>query len=140
MNTIQFVLPGRVKTGKRPRINRKTKHIYNPHANALSSCQKEIVTQLPTEWQLIEGEVWVFLEAVFKRPKAKKSNIENLPYISTPDLDNIAKFYLDTMNGIIYEDDRLISRLGLVKRYCNIDEPNEPKTEITISFNQKGAE
>lgn len=53
-------------------------------------------------------------------------------HISKPDCDNLAKFYLDCMSGIVYEDDRKIYRLSILKRY---DE--EPRTEIRIMPPQK---
>jgi len=58
-----------------------------------------------------------------------------------PDLDNLEKFYLDCMNGIIYEDDKQIVKLQSKKVYSK-----EPKTiidimarkELSISSQAKG--
>ena len=40
-------------------------------------------------------------------------------YTRTPDIDNAAKFVLDSMNGIAYADDRLVVDLEVKKRYSN---------------------
>lgn len=61
--------------------------------------------------------------------KAKKSlsawNLEL--HGSKPDLDNLAKFYLDAGNGILWEDDRKISKLILEKKYSH-----DPRVEIEV--------
>lgn len=44
-----------------------------------------------------------------------------------PDIDNLAKFYLDCANGVIWNDDRQIISLNLKKIYTN-----KPKTTIKI--------
>lgn len=44
-----------------------------------------------------------------------------------PDLDNLEKFYLDCMNGVIFEDDKQIVTLQSRKRYSR-----HPKTIIDI--------
>lgn len=53
------------------------------------------------------------------------------PAITKPDLDNLAKFYLDCCNGIIYPDDCQVSKLFTKKLYSN-----KPKTIIIIQKNQ----
>ncbi len=45
-----------------------------------------------------------------------------------PDLDNLAKFYLDCANGILYPDDKLISNLTVKKFYST-----NSKTVLTIT-------
>lgn len=44
-----------------------------------------------------------------------------------PDVDNLIKFYLDCMNGIVYEDDKSVS-IGLAIKLCG----NSPSTHIKI--------
>lgn len=48
-------------------------------------------------------------------------------HITKPDCDNLEKFYLDCMSGIVYEDDKRIYRLSTLKRYDEI-----PRTAIRI--------
>lgn len=62
-------------------------------------------------------------------PKSKQNRIlwhlETLP--SSKDLDNLAKFYLDCANGILFPDDHLITKLTVSKTYSL-----NPRTEIKI--------
>ena len=44
-----------------------------------------------------------------------------------PDLDNYVKFYLDVMNGIVYEDDKQVAELWCKKVFCD-----KPKVNILI--------
>jgi Holliday junction resolvase RusA-like endonuclease len=50
--------------------------------------------------------------------------------VAKPDLDNLAKFYLDAGNGILWEDDSQITALSVKKYYSN-----QPKTLIKIVRN-----
>lgn len=59
--------------------------------------------------------------------KAKQMRLEGTWDTSAPDVDNYAKFYMDTMSRIAYEDDRFISRLWVEKKKSSI-----PRTEIII--------
>ncbi len=75
------------------------------------------------------------VEMTFFMPYQKKLNTSEInaiewgieDCIAKPDLDNLAKFYLDCMNGIIYQDDCQVRILNLKKTYSNI-----PKTVIEI--------
>ena len=44
-----------------------------------------------------------------------------------PDLDNIAKAVLDSLNGIAYKDDSQIVSMVVSKKYSN-----RPRVEITL--------
>ena len=57
---------------------------------------------------------------------------KNAPIIHTskPDIDNLAKFYLDCLNGIAWEDDKQIIGLSAAKEYST-----EPMTSIVILEN-----
>lgn len=48
-------------------------------------------------------------------------------HIKKPDIDNLIKFYLDTLNGIIYEDDSVIHTIKATKKYSK-----NPRVEITF--------
>eukprot|EP00543_Licmophora_paradoxa_P006569 CAMPEP_0202455834 /NCGR_PEP_ID=MMETSP1360-20130828/13268_1 /ASSEMBLY_ACC=CAM_ASM_000848 /TAXON_ID=515479 /ORGANISM="Licmophora paradoxa, Strain CCMP2313" /LENGTH=60 /DNA_ID=CAMNT_0049075513 /DNA_START=266 /DNA_END=448 /DNA_ORIENTATION=- len=40
---------------------------------------------------------------------------------SRVDVDNLAKFVLDSLNGVLYHDDRQVVELIAIKRYDNDD-------------------
>ena len=139
MNSIEFSLPGKVFTAKRPRVNTINKQIYSPHKKEITVLKKQIHAQLPLNWRIRKGEVWVEIEAIFRRPKYMlKPSINQQPFIRTPDSDNIAKIYLDSMNGLVYEDDRLIAKLFIFKRYTKPTEPNSTKVMIRVFFPNGG--
>ena len=50
--------------------------------------------------------------------------------ITKPDADNVAKFYLDAMSGIVYEDDNIIAKLIVSKYY--VEEGQEPYVIINL--------
>jgi len=86
--------------------------------------------------------IHVKLEIVYPIPKSytkkKKQNILGTYKISTPDVDNIAKSILDayaketkkdkTIFEGLYEDDKLIAKLELEKRYTT----NLEETQIEV--------
>ena len=42
-----------------------------------------------------------------------------MPHIGTPDTDNLAKFVLDAMQGVVYRNDRVVFSLLAIKVYDN---------------------
>lgn len=58
--------------------------------------------------------------------KKKKAAAEGTYHSGRPDLSNLIKFYEDSLNGIIWEDDALIAVIRSMKIYSF-----EPKTIIT---------
>ncbi|MDX1532822.1 MAG: RusA family crossover junction endodeoxyribonuclease [Nitrosopumilaceae archaeon] len=65
----------------------------------------------------------------FRMPKPKSMPKKRLKtfHDKKPDLDNMIKYYLDIMNGIVYDDDKLVVKLSADKIY---DE--NPRVEIDI--------
>ena len=49
--------------------------------------------------------------------KRKEACLNGLEHPKKPDLDNVAKVYLDAMNGIVYKDDVQVVKLRVSKRY-----------------------
>lgn len=52
--------------------------------------------------------------------KRKETCLSRLERPKKPDLDNVAKGYLDAMNGIVYKDDVQVVSLHVTKRYETI--------------------
>jgi Holliday junction resolvase RusA-like endonuclease len=52
--------------------------------------------------------------------KRKEACLSRLERPKKPDLDNVAKGYLDAMNGIVYKDDVQVVSLHVTKRYETI--------------------
>jgi len=51
-----------------------------------------------------------------------------ISHMKRPDIDNMAKFVLDCMTGVIFNDDAQINELDLKKRYAT-----SPRTKIVIT-------
>ena len=71
---------------------------------------------------MLEGPVKVTITACFN--SKKKSGW----HTSRPDLDNIIKAILDSMNGIVVEDDASVAQIVACKRY----DDGEERVEVQI--------
>lgn len=75
------------------------------------------------------------IECIFEIPKSyskkKRKYIleEDNSYNHKPDLDNLAKAVLDSLNGIAYEDDSQCVELEVSKKYGN-----DPKVIVQVEF------
>ena len=72
----------------------------------------------------------IAIDIVFYMPykSVKKERDKVKVHCSTPDLDNLCKFALDAMKGVVFKDDRLVSHLSAKKVY-----DKKPRTEFTIT-------
>jgi len=71
---------------------------------------------------MLEGAVKVTITAFFK--SKKKTGW----HTSRPDLDNIVKAILDSMNGIVVEDDSAVAQIVAFKKY----DEGEERVEVQI--------
>lgn len=135
---IQFRADFKPTALKRPRLVRNNL-VYDPSKkdkkNWLMSIQKHIPKKAPN------GPLKIFLQFYFPRPKnhfrtGKYSNElkKTAPQIhmKMPDIDNLAKFILDAMNGYFYEDDRQVVELSCHKEYTNEHHNKTGYTIVTI--------
>lgn len=88
--------------------------------------------------QPLSGELRMILVFYMPRPKnhfrtGKYKNelkpISPLYHTNVPDADNLAKFVMDALSGVFYEDDKQIAQLKVEKMYSR-----NPRTEIHIEF------
>ena len=86
---------------------------YNPQSEIERGVIWEIKRQIK-DFQPTPRPLILSLEAFFPRPKShygtgRNSGVvkKSAPKLHTikPDLDNLFKFYMDCMNGVIYKDD-----------------------------------
>lgn len=73
----------------------------------------------------------VIMEFAFALPKSwskkKREELDGMPHISRPDVDNLAKFVADAFNDFIWKDDCLISTIHARKIYAK-----QGYTKITV--------
>ena len=105
----------------RPRLSRygtytpeKTKK-YEEYVK-LCYINKYNIEQTPTEKPL-KAKITVFFEVPTSYSKKKKKELIGQPHANRPDIDNIVKIILDSLNGLAYKDDNQIAKLEVEKVY-----------------------
>lgn len=120
---IEFEILGKPLGKARPRVTRKG-FTYTPQktVNYESLIRYTFQSELPNH-KPYEGYVEAEIKAIFDIPKSysKKKKLElldgNCNYDHTPDVDNVAKIVLDSLNGIAYKDDSQVTILKVIKEY-----------------------
>jgi len=134
MGSLEIVVYGSPKALKRHRSYRVGNHIksYDPSSRDKSDFIAQIINSrpaMPLDCKLVMA--FAFYMPLPKSMPKKLQNIirdgQELPHCKKPDLDNMIKFCIDAMNGIIYRDDRSIYKISAVKLYGET-----PRTVINI--------
>ena len=121
----EFEVPGKVIGKGRPRLNSYTGIVYTPTKTKdyESLVEQYFLLKYP-RFKILEGRIKVSIIAYFSIPKAtKKSDINemldnNLSPTKKPDIDNIVKAVLDSMNKFAFKDDNQITKLEVEKKYA----------------------
>lgn len=148
MKYLTFDVPGRPRGKGRPRF--ANGHAYTPRATrdyeesirlaAISAILKR--ETVAGGWSKNERSYVVSVDAYFPIPKSfsksKRDAAERLGLhpTSKPDADNIIKAVLDGLNGVAFEDDRLVSRCQCNKLYAA--EGDEPGLHIIVGAEDGG--
>ena len=112
-------------TGKgRPRVNTYTARAYTP---AKTKEYEDLVKQYfiikYPGYRPLEGRIKVKIVANFKiLNNTRKKDIEdmlngNISPVKKPDIDNIVKIILDSLNKLAFKDDNQITKLEIEKVY-----------------------
>lgn len=137
---VNFIVPGQPQGKARARTvcSRKgTVHSYTPEATV------QYENLIAVEWRGTRSEsfgdkpVFMSIEAVFQVPKSFTKSKQQLvttgkitPTVK-PDLDNLSKCFMDSLNGEAYNDDKQVVKLLVKKRYAHDGE--EPHVKICLS-------
>ena len=121
----EFEVPGKVIGKGRPRLNSYTGVVYTPTKTKdyESLVEQYFLLKYP-RFKTLEGRIKVSIIAYFSIPKAtKKSDIKemldnNISPTKKPDIDNIVKAVLDSMNKFAFKDDNQITKLEVEKKYA----------------------
>ena len=127
-----FNIPGNPIPQQRPRMT-KSGTVYNPQAQEKKVIAALFRSQMSRKGYLIahDGHITVELMSYMPKPSSlsqKRLKCEFLPHTIKPDVDNIAKFYLDCMNGVVFRDDSQVISLTSKKIYCN-----KPRVQIFLT-------
>lgn len=128
---IKFELKGDPIAWKRPGRNGKTGAIYDQQK--LQKEQLRWYLKSKFQEEIFTGPLDIDFTFYMPMPKSasapRRRDMLNgvLHHIHRPDVDNLSKFYLDTMTGVIYADDCQVCSMGVQKLYAT-----EPYTLIEI--------
>lgn len=114
---MEFIVTGKIIGKGRPRTNFKTGVIYTPKTT--KDYEKLISKQIGDI--KVDGAIAIDLECHFIMPKnlskKKKAELINKPCLKKPDIDNITKIYLDSMNKKVYADDKQVYKIACSKQW-----------------------
>lgn len=138
MANIIFEIRGEPVAKARHKASRRGKFItmYDPQEKVKQDtawiAQQIAKDKLPDG--ILAGALSLEIQAYFSIPKSTSKKKRDamlhgeIKHTKKPDADNIAKFYQDAFNGILWYDDSQIWALTVYKGYSNI-----PRTEIEIT-------
>lgn len=121
----EFEVPGKVIGKGRPRLNSYTGAVYTPtRTKDYESLVEQYFLLKYPRFKILEGRIKVNIIAYFSIPKTtKKTEINemldnNISPTKKPDIDNIVKVVLDSMNKFAFRDDNQITKLEVEKKYA----------------------
>jgi Holliday junction resolvase RusA-like endonuclease len=120
----EFEIPGKITGKARPRVNTNTGIAYTP---AKTKDYEQLVVQYfwlkYQKSKPIEGRVKISIIAYFGIPKGTSKKDKELMLNNTisptkkPDIDNITKIILDSLNTIAFKDDNQVTKIDIEKLY-----------------------
>lgn len=128
MNELNLLIDTEPKAQKRARATGRGKFIrfYDPSSGDKAEYIRLIGEQLPDDFEVFTGPLIVHVTYYMSRPKSHLGTGKNsnklkasapFRHIKKPDIDNLDKLLLDSMNGFIYKDDAQIIELKSNKKY-----------------------
>ena len=134
MQSAEFSIPGEAKAKARPRFAKGSGRTYTPKTTLYyeNLVKVSFMEQCKT-WQITDKPCAAVISAFFPIPKsttkARKAlmQLDKIKPTRKPDLDNIAKSILDSLNGIAWQDDSQIVNIWISKHY-----DVEPHTEVLL--------
>ena len=121
-----IIIPGRPVAKARPRFARRGKFVVT--YNDQQTEEGKVLWHIQQQWLRPPMTGVVIVDLCFHMPRPKghfgtgknagivRGSAPAFPIVK-PDIDNLIKFYLDCMNGVVFEDDRQIIRCHASKLY-----------------------
>lgn len=128
---MKFELPNTPISQQRPRLSKWG--VYNPQAKQKEVAKWRVAEQMVTGGYIKAPDGPIEVNMTFHMPTPRslrseaKNALEGQWCCKGKDVDNLAKFALDVLNKIAYEDDRLVSKLTCQKIYSQ-----DPRVEIEV--------
>ncbi len=122
---VTFLIEGE-PTGKGRHRTTKTGHNHTPVRTAIYENWVKSIYINRVGDKLLNGPIKATIEAYYGIPKSKSRKAKELMMlqvtrpIKKPDVDNIAKVILDSLNGVAYRDDAQVVELQVKKYYAEL--------------------
>lgn len=121
----EFEVIGNIVGKQRPRVNMYTGNVYTPNA---TKDYEEYIRQCfflkYPQYEKLMGKISIGITAYLKIPSnVKKAEKEEMLLgiispLKKPDIDNIAKVVLDSINQYVFEDDKQVTKMMVEKKYA----------------------
>jgi len=115
---LRFRVEGKPIAWARPKVGWKGQ-TYNPQKKSradFAAATRSICTQKLGSVPQFKG-VWLRANLEFHYPCAASNKKRENTYPKQADLDNLCKFVLDSLNAVLYEDDKQVVDLSAKKRW-----------------------
>lgn len=120
----EFEVPAKIVGKGRPRLNSYTGQVYTPtRTKDYESLVEQYFLLKYPRYKTIEGRAKVSITAFFEVPKStskvmKEQMLDNrISPTKKPDIDNVVKIVLDSMNKFAFKDDTQITKIEVEKIY-----------------------
>ena len=120
----RFVINEKPIGKARPRFDSRTGRVYTPTATRSfeekvkwSFTSKYNIATEPSTKPFKAKIIAIFKPAESLSKKKQEELIYKINYAKKPDVDNIAKIILDSLNGFVYKDDSQVTELLIKKDY-----------------------
>lgn len=120
----EFEVPSKIIGKGRPRLNTYTGSVYTPtRTKDYESLVEQYFLLKYPRYKTVEGRAKVSIVAHFEVPKSTSKSIKEQMLENTisptkkPDIDNIIKIVLDSMNKFAFKDDTQITKVDVEKVY-----------------------
>lgn len=125
---VSFIVYGNPVPKARARTVRKGGRTWSFTPKKVAAWEKVVKNEASKFFkEPFNGPIALSLAFFLKRPKSRKKD----NYVmTTPDLDNLEKAFLDGLNEIAYSDDKQVVVKNAVKKYIVT---GEPRVEVVVS-------
>lgn len=130
---ISFIVPGEPKGKGRPRIGKGFAYTPKDTVNYENWVKTCFINRVLDSENVFQGEIRATILCYYAIPNSTSKKKRELIFqdkirpTKKPDLDNIAKIILDSLNGIAYKDDSQVVMLTVAKYYSE-----NPRVEVIL--------
>lgn len=97
-----------------------------------AAMEKQLPNYVEPEFPLVGFRIYMPIPKSMSKKDKEIAVDERLKHVSKPDVDNILKFYLDCLVGVVLKDDRAVELSGASKVYSD-----HPRVEIIIEEGER---